>query len=117
MRQGWTVGAAMGVAALALAACGPMRETATQSVAFKTEPAGATIAVKGAGTCATPCALTMSSAEAHVAEVSREGCYATRAIVAPEADELRMLTFVSAYFGNGYYLAPNPTTLKLVCGK
>ncbi len=103
--------------ALGLAACEPMRDTATQSVAFRTDPAGATIAVPGAGTCTTPCALAMASAETHVAEVSHTGCYATRAIVAPEADELRLLTLVGAYFGNGYDLKSNPTTLKLVCGK
>ena len=116
MRREWAVGAAAGMALL-LAGCSPMRETATQSVAFRTVPAGATVDIKGVGKCSTPCALNMTSGESHVAEVSRQGCYSTRAIVAPVADETRMLTFVGAYFGNGYELKPNPTTLKLLCGK
>lgn len=116
MRIGWAAGAAA-VLAFTLAGCEPARDTTTQSVAFRTVPEGATIAVKGAGTCSTPCALTMSSGESHVAEVSREGCYPTRAIVAPVADETRMLTLVGALFGTGYQLKPDPTSLKLVCGK
>ncbi len=117
MRQGWIVAAAACIAAVALGGCEPMRGTTTQSVSFKTEPAGATIDVKGAGKCATPCALTMSRGETHVAEVSRQGCYATRLIVYPTADYGRMLILPAAFFGYGYDLNPNPATLKLICGK